>query len=145
VVSDGLDCFTAVTKAGCTHQPIVTGSGRTSARHPAFKWVNTGLGTIKATITGIDRAVRDKHVPRYLAEYTYRFKRRYDLASMPLHESSRSLHRWRNGWSSAPQPEPAEGRADPVKRGGGVMRAPPRSVTPLIEQPVADSGESGVE
>ncbi len=37
VVSDGLDCFTAVTKAGCTHQPIVTGSGRASARHPAFK------------------------------------------------------------------------------------------------------------
>ncbi len=37
VVSDGLDCCTAVTKVGCAHQPIVTGSGRTAARHPAFK------------------------------------------------------------------------------------------------------------
>ena len=82
VVSDGLDCFTAVTKVGCTHQPIVTGSGRKAARHPAFKWVNTVLGNIKAAITGTYRAVRGKHVPRYLAEYTYRFNRRYDLASM---------------------------------------------------------------
>ena len=82
VVSDGLDCFTAVTKAGCTHQPIITGSGRASARHPAFKWVNTVLGNIQAALTGTYRAIRDKHVPRYLAEYTYRFNRRYDLASM---------------------------------------------------------------
>jgi hypothetical protein len=82
VVSNGLDCFTVVTKAGCTHQPIVTGSGWASARHPAFKWVNTVLGNIQAALTGTDRAVRDKHVPRYLAEYTYRFNRRYDLASM---------------------------------------------------------------
>lgn len=82
VVSDGLDCFTAVTKVGCTHQPMITGSGRASARHPAFKWVNTVLGNIKAAITGTYRAVRGKHVPRYLAEYTYRFNRRYDLAAM---------------------------------------------------------------
>jgi hypothetical protein len=81
-VSDGLDGFTAVTKAGCTHQPIITGSGRASARHPAFKWVNTVLGNIKAAITGTYRAIRGKHVPRYLAEYSYRFNRRYDLASM---------------------------------------------------------------
>src|SRR5215831_290293 len=28
VVSDGLRCFTGVGKAGCVHQPIITGSGR---------------------------------------------------------------------------------------------------------------------
>ena len=37
---------------------------------------------IKAAITGTYRALRGNHVPRYLAEYTSRFKRRYDLASM---------------------------------------------------------------
>ena len=51
VVSDGLVCFRGVTDAGCTHQPIRTGSGRTAVRPPAFKWVNTALGNIKTAIT----------------------------------------------------------------------------------------------
>ena len=82
IVSDGLRCFTGVSKAGCVHQPIVTGSGRKPALVPAFKWVNTTLANIKSAITGTYRAVRDKHVPRYLAEFEYRFNRRYDLAAM---------------------------------------------------------------
>lgn len=82
VVSDALECFTAVISAGCLHQPIVTGSGRKAALTPAFKWVNTTLGNIKSAITGTYRAIRDKHVPRYLAEFEYRFNRRYDLAAM---------------------------------------------------------------
>jgi hypothetical protein len=49
---------------------------------PAFKWVNTTLGSIKSAVTGTYRTIRDKHVPRYLAEFEYRFNRRYDLAAM---------------------------------------------------------------
>jgi hypothetical protein len=49
---------------------------------PAFRWVNTALGNIKTAIVGTYRAIRDKHVPRYLAEFEYRFNRRYDLAAM---------------------------------------------------------------
>jgi hypothetical protein len=45
VISDGLRCFAGVGDAGCTHQPIVTGSGRKAALTPAFKWVNTTLAT----------------------------------------------------------------------------------------------------
>jgi transposase-like protein len=82
VVSDGLKCFTAVINAGCVHQPIIAGAGRRAALNPAFKWVNTTLGNIKSAITGTYRAIRDKHVPRYLAEFEYRFNRRYDLAAM---------------------------------------------------------------
>lgn len=82
VISDGLRCFTSVTDAGCEHQAIKTGSGPTAARTPAFKWVNTALGNIKAAITGTYRAINSKHVPRYLAEFEYRFNRRYDLAAM---------------------------------------------------------------
>jgi len=82
VVSDGLRCFAGVSNAGCIHQPIITGSGRKAALTPAFKWVNTTLGNIKSAITGTYRAIRDKHVPRYLAEFEYRFNRRYDLAAM---------------------------------------------------------------
>jgi len=82
VISDGLACFGAVTDAGCTHQVIKTGSGPASVRTPAFKWVNTALGNIKAAIIGTYRAIDEKHVPRYLAEFEYRFNRRYDLAAM---------------------------------------------------------------
>lgn len=82
VVSDGLACFARVTDAGCAHQAIKTGTGPTAARSPAFKWVNTALGNIKAAITGTYRAISSKHVPRYLAEFEYRFNRRYDLAAM---------------------------------------------------------------
>ena len=82
VVSDGLACFGAVTEAGCRHQVIKTGSGPAAARTPAFKWVNTALGNVKAAIVGTYRAIHEKHVPRYLAEFEYRFNRRYDLAAM---------------------------------------------------------------
>ena len=82
VVSDGLQCFASVADAGCAHQVVKTGSGPRAARTPAFKWVNTALGNIKAAITGTYRAINSKHVPRYLAEFQYRFNRRYDLAAM---------------------------------------------------------------
>src|ERR687886_365903 len=82
VVSDGLSCFGAVTEVGCRHEVIITGSGAAAARIPGFKWVNTALGNIKAAIVGTYRAIEQKHVPRYLAEFEYRFNRRYDLAAM---------------------------------------------------------------
>ena len=71
-----------MTQAGCTHEVIKTGGGPKAAKTPAFKWVNTALGNIKAAIVGTYRAVREKHVPRYLAEFEYRFNRRYKLEDM---------------------------------------------------------------
>jgi transposase-like protein len=82
VVSDGLQCFGRVKDAGCSHEVIKSGSGAQSVRTPAFKWVNTALGNIKSAITGTYRSISSKHVPRYLAEFEYRFNRRYDLAAM---------------------------------------------------------------
>lgn len=82
VFSDGLACFAAVTRAGCRHVPIVTGSGRQAAQHPEFNWVNTLLGNVKTALTGTCHAIRDKHVPRYLAEFEYRFNRRFHLPAM---------------------------------------------------------------
>ncbi len=75
-------CFGAVTEAGCKHEVGKTGPGPASARPPAFKWVNTALGNIKAAIVSTYRAIHEKHVARYLAEFEYRFNRRYDLAAM---------------------------------------------------------------
>jgi hypothetical protein len=82
VVSDGLSCFTAVTQAGCRHDPMVTGGGAQAAHIAAFKWVNTTIGNIKNSLHGTYHAIRPKHVPRYLAQFEYRFNRRYRLEDM---------------------------------------------------------------
>ena len=48
----------------------------------AFKWVNTGLGNTKGSITGTCRSCDARHAPRYLASYEYRYNRRFDLPKM---------------------------------------------------------------
>ena len=62
--------------------PIKTGGRAKAAKTPAFNWVITALGNMKAAILGTYRAVREKHVPRYLAEFEYRFSRGYKLVDM---------------------------------------------------------------
>jgi hypothetical protein len=82
VVSDGLGCFRAFESPAYTHERLITGGGRASAQIPAFNWVNTVLGNVKNAITGSYHAIRGQHVPRYLAEFEYRFNRRYELTTM---------------------------------------------------------------
>lgn len=82
VYSDGLGGFRGISEAGCTHQPIITGSGKKAVQNPTFNWVNTLLGNLKNSLTGTFHAIRAKHVPRYLAQFQYRFNRRYTLAEM---------------------------------------------------------------
>lgn len=83
VVSDGLNCFTAVEKAGCNHQKEVVGKKRKSTEMECFKWVNTILGNFKNSISGTYHAFDfEKYSHRYLGECQYRFNRRFDLAAM---------------------------------------------------------------
>lgn len=82
IVSDGLSCFCAVADAGCEHHPIVTGGGPDSVEHKEFLWVNTMLGNVKNALYGTYHAIDAKHLPRYLAEFSYRFNRRFALESM---------------------------------------------------------------
>jgi hypothetical protein len=82
VVSDGLACFNAVSEAGCEHEVHSVGSGPESAEHPAFHWVNTMLVNVKNALRGTYHALRDKPLPLYLAEFHYRFNRRYDFRAL---------------------------------------------------------------
>lgn len=82
VVSDGLGCFTGVVDAGCRHTPVITGGGRKSVKLKCFKWVNTMLGNLKNSLRGTCHSIHRKHTPRYLAEFEYRFNRRYRLETM---------------------------------------------------------------
>ncbi len=49
---------------------------------PLVQVGQNGAGNIKSALTGNYRDVSSKHVARYLAEFQYRFNRRYDLAGM---------------------------------------------------------------
>jgi transposase-like protein len=80
VVSDGLNCFTGVVEAGCTHTPIVTGGG--VPEHPIFWWVNTVISNVKNALHGSYHSLGPKYLQRYLSEFCYRFNRRFDLAAL---------------------------------------------------------------
>jgi transposase-like protein len=82
VVSDGLSCWPAVEKAGCTHFPMVTGAGKRAANWTPFRWVNTTLGNVKTAIAGTYHHVSAKHAQSYLASFAYRFNRRSQLDSI---------------------------------------------------------------
>lgn len=84
VVTDGLACFRAIAAAGCEHQPVVTGGGHRSMALPEFRWVNTVLGNVKNAMTGTYHHASGRHLPRYLAEFCFRFNHRFDLADMFL-------------------------------------------------------------
>ena len=82
IVSDGLGCFKVFEEIGFQHTTIVTGGGPESVKIPDFKWVNTIIGNIKKSIHGTFHAISKKHFSRYLAEFCYRFNRRFDLTQM---------------------------------------------------------------
>lgn len=82
-VSDGLAAFRVLRDEVASHLTIVTGSGRASAEHPEFRWVNILLGNLKTAINGTYHAFKfAQYAPRYLADFQYRFNRRYNLRSI---------------------------------------------------------------
>ena len=82
VVSDGLDCFNVAAQAG-VHQRIVTGGGKASVQHPEFQAINILLGNLKTAFAGTYHAFKfGKYAQRYLAEFQFRFNRRYRMHKM---------------------------------------------------------------
>lgn len=86
VVSDGLPAIRrAMADSRIDHTVIVTGSGRTAAQHPAFRWVNTVIGNAKRAISGTYHAFGfAKYARAYLAEFAFRFNHRFDLSKISI-------------------------------------------------------------
>ena len=80
--TDGWGSYRRVVQAGYEHDPVVTGSGKKAAKNPVFTCLNTILGNIKTSLRGTYHSFRPKHASRYLAEFQYRFNRRFDLGAM---------------------------------------------------------------
>jgi transposase-like protein len=97
VVSDGLSCWPAVAKAGCSHRPMATGSGKRAASWTPFKWVNTTLGNVKTALAGTYHHVSPRHAQFYLTSFAYRLNRRFQLDSIVERLAWAAVH-------TAPQP-----------------------------------------
>ena len=82
VVMDAFSYWNALGEGTFSGGLVRTGSGLKAVRVPSFKWVNTTLGNIKSAITGTYRNVGSSHAERYLASFTWRYNRRYQVKSM---------------------------------------------------------------
>jgi ribosomal protein L37AE/L43A len=83
VISDGLWCFRATAIVGAEHERVVTGGGKECVKLPQFKAINTMLGNLKTAIGGTYHSFNfAKYAHRYLAEFQYRFNRRFDMRAL---------------------------------------------------------------
>lgn len=83
VVSDGLPCFAAMAAKAGMHDRNVTGGGPDAAKHPKFTAINTVLGNLKTALRGAYKAFDFAgYGHRYLAEFQYRFNRRFNLTTI---------------------------------------------------------------
>nr|WP_242447166.1 transposase [Nitrosomonas supralitoralis] len=84
-VSDGLWCFEAGIHTVAQHGCHVVGSGKLAVQHPEFRWVNTLLGNRKTALSRTYHAFNHaKYAHRYVAEFSYRFNRSFDLIALIL-------------------------------------------------------------
>lgn len=82
VFSDGLALFGAVTEAGCRHHPTVM-ADRKPKEVLKFRCINSVLGNLKTNLSGCCHAFNfQKYAARYLAAFSYRFSRRFDLRTL---------------------------------------------------------------
>ena len=82
-LTDGLSGFRSLQHVVARHECLILGSGRPSAQHPEFRWVNTLLSNLKTAISGTYHAFKfEKYAKRYLTEFQYRFNRRFDLKTL---------------------------------------------------------------
>ena len=91
--SDAWGAYGSTKAAGVDHQPQKSPGGWRASKVPAFKWVNTTLGNLKGNICGVCRWIGNQHLPRYLAEFQWRYNRRFDLVSLLprlLHAAART-------------------------------------------------------
>ncbi len=81
-VTDGLNCFNGLDEAKYNHISRIAGPGKRSTDDICFKWVKTVIGNVKNAITGTYHASRNGYAPQYLAEFHYRFNRRFNLRAL---------------------------------------------------------------
>lgn len=75
VRTDGWIAYRVLDNEKSNHEPVVVGSGKNAVR--LLPWVHTLIANIKGNIRGVYHGVSSKHLQSYLAEFCYRFNRRF--------------------------------------------------------------------
>ncbi len=78
IVSDGLPCFQNFNNQGHDQFSIKTTGRYGDPDFHVFDWLKV-IGNVKNSIVGTYHVLNHRHLPRYLAEFCYRFNRRFDL------------------------------------------------------------------
>lgn len=82
VITDGFRPFSGICNFVELHHSINTTGIYKDPNNTFFHWVNTMIGNVKRSIHGTYHAVSSKHLPRYLAEFNFRFNNRFRVRSM---------------------------------------------------------------
>lgn len=82
VVTDAYRPFSNICELVDLHHSINTEGIYKDPENKFFHWVNTMIGNVKRAINGTYHSVSHKHLPRYLAEFNFRFNNRFNMGSM---------------------------------------------------------------
>lgn len=82
VITDGFRPFSNICDMVDVHHSINATGIYEDPNNKYFHWVNTMISNVKRSIHGTYHSVSSKHLPRYLAEFNFRFNHRFDLGSM---------------------------------------------------------------
>lgn len=82
VITDKFSPFRRLSDVVAFHGSINTSSIYDNPDNKIFIWVNTMIGNVKRAINGTYHSVSSKHLPRYLAEFCFRFNGRFCMGDM---------------------------------------------------------------
>ena len=82
VITDGFRPFSRTCEVVDLHHSINATGIYDDPENTFFHWVNTMIGNVKRAIHGTYHSVSSKHLPRYLAEFSFRFNNRFRMGKM---------------------------------------------------------------
>lgn len=82
VLTDCFHPFAAIDDTVAVHGSIKSSDLYDNPDNKVFRWVNTIIGNVKRALHGTYHSVSSKHLPRYLAEFSFRFNNRFHMELM---------------------------------------------------------------
>jgi transposase-like protein len=82
VISDAFNPFNCLSDLVAFHGQINTSEIYDDPDNRIFHWVNTMISNVKRAIHGTYHSISSTHLPRYLAEFCFRFNNRFHIGGM---------------------------------------------------------------
>ena len=75
IKTDAYNSYKWLNNEGYSHEPVSILNSKDTLKY--LPWVHIMIGNVKGIIKGVHHGVSPKHLQRFLAEFCYRFNRRY--------------------------------------------------------------------